>query len=106
MHMSTRELSTIRKGIQKRLSSPNSLFWKFDGQDRGGIPHKIFLDLDYRGKSVVIEWRSLFETQFGVSLITEETGYGEGADFVANNPEEAVAKAVEFLEATRASISQ
>jgi len=92
-------LSKLRKNIQKGLTSPDSLFWKFDGQERGGEPFRVFLDLNYQGKSVVIEWHSLHPEDFGITLLTNEVVYGSGHDHPINGVEAAARKAVELLNA-------
>lgn len=94
-------LSRLRKGIQKALSSPDSLVWSFDGQDRGGEPFRVFLDLNYHGKEVVVEWRSLWGDRFGVTLLDPDPmarPYGSGHDFEATGIEQAVAKVLSLLE--------
>jgi hypothetical protein len=93
-----RILAKIRKGIQRGLASPDSLIWSFDGQERGGEPFHVFLDLKYRDKYVVVEWRSFWgENVFGISLIDASLGYGCGPAFSVIGVDEAVAKAIELL---------
>lgn len=94
-------LSKLRKGIQKGLSSPDSLGWSFDGQDRGGEPFRVFLDLNYRGKEVVVEWRSLWGDRFGITLLDPDPmarPYGSGHDFEASGIDAAIAKVISLLE--------
>jgi hypothetical protein len=90
-------LSKLRKGIQQGLKSPDSLIWKFDGQERGGEPFRVFLDLDYHGKSVTVEWRSFWGDHFGVSIIEENPIYGDGHDFEIIGVEATIAKVLELL---------
>ena len=93
-------LSKLRKGIQQGLKSPDSLIWKFDGQERGGEPFRVFLDLDYHGKSVTVEWRSFWGDHFGVTLSEEDPldrPYGSGHDFETIGVEATIAKVLELL---------
>ena len=90
-------LSKLRKGIQQGLKSPDSLIWKFDGQERGGEPFRVFLDLDYHGKSVTVEWRSFWGDHFGVSVVEENPPYGGGHDFEIIGVEATIAKVLELL---------
>lgn len=90
-------LSKLQKGIQKRLASPDSLIWKYDGSDRGGEPFQVFLDMDYHGRAVTVEWRAFWGDSFGISRM-EDALWGSGHDFKADGVEAAIAKAVELLE--------
>lgn len=56
-----------------------------------------WLDVRKNDKHVAIEWRQ--STGFGVSLVTAQSGYGEGADHVFTEAElpKAVDKVVELI---------
>jgi len=47
------------------------------------------LDIIVYGRLFVVSWSALYVSDFGISTITEDTGYGEGPDLVVHSLEEA-----------------
>lgn len=92
----TEGMSLIRKGVQKRLA-PNGLFWKFDSQDRGGTPYRVFLDLHYRGKAVVVDWCALSENEYCVTYL-EDTCIKEDTGQTVSGVEATISLATEMLD--------
>lgn len=91
-------LAKLRKTVQKQLSNPNCLFWKFDGQERDGHAYHVFLDLTYLGKIVVVEWHRLWgDEHFGISLFSEDAPSGDH-DFTEIGLENAVQRVLTLLE--------
>lgn len=53
------------------------------------------LDICYKDRWLVVEWA--LQSNFGVSVILDSTGYGEGPDELHSNSDEAVKRIVEVL---------